>query len=134
MTVTPTVVGINRTQDGSVCVMRGPTILYSLQKERITRRKHHWGRPGDVRDLYLPRLACLAEPVDLVVECYSSDSEVENVEGYHRELAEVMTFRDGPRIERVSPWSASQSRVSWTIRSPRSSASAWRRTSYSSAR
>lgn len=45
-----------------------------LQKERVTRRKHHWGRLGDLPNLYVPRLRQLAEPVDDVVECYSSDS------------------------------------------------------------
>src|SRR6266542_3139902 len=42
----PTVVGLNRTQDGSVSVLHGPSKAYSVQKERLTRRKHHWGRPG----------------------------------------------------------------------------------------
>jgi carbamoyltransferase len=37
----PTVVGINRTQDGSIAVMRGGSVMYSLQKERLSRRKHH---------------------------------------------------------------------------------------------
>jgi carbamoyltransferase len=76
----PSVVGINRTQDGSIAVARpGPTV-HSLQKERVTRRKHHWGRLGDLPNLYLPRLAQLGEPVDLVVECYSSDAEFDKLD------------------------------------------------------
>ena len=51
-----TVVGINRTQDGSIAVTRGGTTMYSLQKERISRRKHHWGRLGDLSRLYLGRM------------------------------------------------------------------------------
>ena len=63
----PRVVGINRTQDGSVAVAVGASTVYTLQKERLTRRKHHWGRLGDLPDRYLPAMAALREPVDLTV-------------------------------------------------------------------
>jgi carbamoyltransferase len=76
MTATARVVGVNRTQDASIDVIESPATVYSLQKERITGRKHHWGRLGDVRDLYGPRMPQLGQPVDLVVECYSSDTEI----------------------------------------------------------
>ena len=46
------VVGINRTQDASICIMREQDIVCAIQKERRTRQKHHWGRRGDVRDIY----------------------------------------------------------------------------------
>lgn len=98
----PTVVGINRTQDASIAVARGRSHVASLQKERLTRRKHHWGRLGDVRDRYLPSFPELREPLDLVVECYSSDSEVENRDAYHDELAENLRFRGEMRVEQVS--------------------------------
>jgi len=80
---------INRTQDASISVAAGPSTVYSLQKERRTRRKHHWGRLGDLRDLYAPRLRALGEPVDLVVECWSSDSEIDREQAYHEELTDV---------------------------------------------
>jgi carbamoyltransferase len=99
---TPIVVGINRTQDGSISVIKGHSSVYSLQKERITRKKHHWGRLGDLPNLYAGRLPYLDEPVDLVIECYSSDTEIEKEQDYHQELKEVLTFRGEPRIERVS--------------------------------
>ncbi len=98
----PTVVGINRTQDGSLAIARGPSSVYSLQKERVTRRKHHWGRLGDLPKLYLPRFAQLREPVDLVVECYSSDTEFEKLDEYRAELLNTLTFRDEPRTILVS--------------------------------
>jgi carbamoyltransferase len=98
----PAVVGINRTQDGSVAVARGRTSVYSLQKERLTRRKHHWGRLGDLPDRYLPRMAALREPVDLVVECFSSDDEVKHIEAYHREVLDTLRFRGEPRIVTIS--------------------------------
>jgi carbamoyltransferase len=97
----PVVVGINRTQDGSVCVAT-PGTAVTLQKERVTRRKHHWGRLGDLPRLYLPRLAALREPVDLVVECFSSDEEAAQLEAYERELVETLRFTGAPRIVRMS--------------------------------
>lgn len=102
MTNNPTVVGINRTQDAAICMARGSSSIYSLQKERVTRRKHHWGRLGDLPSIYLPRMPRLAEPVDLVVECYSSDSEFENLDAYRDELMGTLQFRDEPLIVRVS--------------------------------
>lgn len=102
MSDAPTVVGINRTQDASVSVITGPSTVYSLQKERLTRRKHHWGRVGDLANLYVPALPPLREPIDLVVECYSSDSEVEHQAAYREELEQSLAFRDGPRVATVS--------------------------------
>jgi carbamoyltransferase len=98
----PVVVGINRTQDASIAVARGPADAASLQKERLTRRKHHWGRLGDVRDLYVPSFPELRDAVDLVVECYSSDTEVEQLDAYHDELEQSLRFRDGTRAALVS--------------------------------
>src|SRR5579884_1525306 len=82
--------------------MKGASGVYRLQKERITRKKHHWGRLVDLPNLYMGRLPWLGEPVDLVVECYSSDSEVEKEQAYHQELKETLAFRGEPRIQRVS--------------------------------
>jgi carbamoyltransferase len=98
----PSVVGINRTQDGAVAVAQGVSAVYTLQKERLTRRKHHWGRLGDLPNLYLPVMAALRDPVDLVVECFSSDDEVKHIEAYHDEVRETLRFRDEPRIVTIS--------------------------------
>ena len=99
---TPTVVGLNRTQDGSVAVAVGASEVYSLQKERVTRRKHHWGRLGDLPNLYVPRLPQLTQPVDLVVECYSSDSEFAKLDDYQDELLRTLRFRHRPETVRIS--------------------------------
>jgi carbamoyltransferase len=96
------VVGINRTQDGSVAVARGSTELVSLQKERITRRKHHWGRLGDLPDRYLPRMPLLRGPVDLVVEGYSSDSEIDGLQEYREELRRTLDLAPGADVVLVS--------------------------------
>lgn len=98
----PTVVGINRTQDASIAVARAGGRVTSLQKERLSRRKHHWGRVGDLAQLYLPSLPELGEPVDLVVECYSSDTEIEHLDDYREELERNLRFRNGTRAVRVS--------------------------------
>jgi carbamoyltransferase len=102
MQAAPTVIGINRTQDASIAIARGATHVASLQKERVTRRKHHWGRLGDLPDLYLPSFPDLREPVDLVVECWSSDTEVERAGDYQEELERALRFRNGKRAVRVS--------------------------------
>lgn len=102
MTDTPTVVGINRTQDASIAITRGGASMHSIQKERISRRKHHWGRLGDVPNLYLPRMPLLREPVDLVVECYSSDAEIQNLDAYRDELREAFTLTPDAEMVLVS--------------------------------
>jgi carbamoyltransferase len=102
MSHAPTVVGINRTQDASICVVTGPDEVHNLQKERITRRKHHWGRVGDVTNHYLPNLPALRQPADLVVECWSSDAEIGRLAAYRDELAEALPMRTGAQVTTVS--------------------------------
>ncbi|SEM39337.1 carbamoyltransferase [Nonomuraea pusilla] len=102
MTDVPIVVGINRTQDGSIAVARGDSDIYSLQKERVSRRKHHWGRLGDLPDRYLPRMPLLNEPVDLVVEGYSSDDEIENLGAYHEELRRTLRLKPDAAVVLLS--------------------------------
>ena len=97
----PIVLGLNRTQDASLCLLRGHEVALSLQKERLTRSKHHWGALGDLR-LYRSRLPQLAEPVDLVVESFSSDPEIARLAEYRREIEECLSFRGQPRVTRVS--------------------------------
>jgi carbamoyltransferase len=102
MTTEPIVVGINRTQDGSIAVAHGSSALVSLQKERISRRKHHWGRLGDLPERYVPRIPLLREPVDLVVEGYSSDAEFENLGHYRAELTGALRLKRDARVVLVS--------------------------------
>ncbi len=51
---------------------------------------------------YAPCLPELREPVDLVVECYASDTEIEHRPAYHEELDATLHFRNGPRVVSVS--------------------------------
>jgi carbamoyltransferase len=98
----PTVLGINRTQDASICLIRHPSTIYSIQKERLTRQKHHWGKPGDLREIYAKRMPELSEPIDVVVECFSSDPEIKNIKLYNAEIDETLTFRNAPVKLRIS--------------------------------
>jgi carbamoyltransferase len=98
----PTILGINRTQDASITLMHGSRLICSIQKERLTRRKHHWGKLEDVRNVYGPSLSCLKEPIDLLVECFSSDRERENLPAYDRELEETLRFAADCRRARIS--------------------------------
>ncbi|HEY1229137.1 MAG TPA: carbamoyltransferase N-terminal domain-containing protein, partial [Ramlibacter sp.] len=102
MSDAPVVLGINRTQDASVCLMQGSRLLWAIQKERLTRHKHHWGKPGDIRDLYLPRLPWPERPVDVVVECFSSDEEGKRLALYEEELAASLCLAPDYRHARIS--------------------------------
>ncbi|MDA0646158.1 MULTISPECIES: carbamoyltransferase C-terminal domain-containing protein [Nonomuraea] len=102
MTGSPVVIGVNRTRDGSIAVARGRTSVHSLQKERMTRREHHRGRLRDLPDHYLPRLPQLAGPVDLVVEGYSSDTEIANLAAYRAELRETLGLTGDTPVVLVS--------------------------------
>ncbi|MDB5771913.1 MAG: carbamoyltransferase [Burkholderia sp.] len=98
----PKVVGINRTQDASICLMHGSRIACAIQKERLTRQKHHWGRTGDLRDVYGPRLADLDRPIDALVECYSSDAEIDNLTAYEQELTDTLPLSPHCHRARIS--------------------------------
>ncbi len=47
----PVVLGLNRTQDASACLLHGSRLFWAIQKEALTRQKQHRGRHGDVRGL-----------------------------------------------------------------------------------
>lgn len=98
----PTVLGINRTQDASICLIKTGTQIFGVQKERLTRKKHHWGRVGDLSTIYVKRIPSLREKVDLVVECYSSDPEIANLEAYEAEIRQNIRFSREPSIHRIS--------------------------------
>lgn len=98
----PVVLGVNRTQDASICLMHGSQLVWAIQKERLTRHKHHWGRLGDMGQVYLPRLAGLERPIDVLVECFSSDPEHGKLAAYERELAETLDFAPGFQRARIS--------------------------------
>jgi carbamoyltransferase len=98
----PVVLGVNRTQDASICLMHGSQLLWAIQKERLTRRKHHWGQTGDLRNHYVPRLPGLDRPLDVLVECYSSDAEIDRLADYEAELSETLKLGPGCRRARIS--------------------------------
>ncbi len=103
MSDAPRILGMNRTQDASLCLMEGSRVVFAIQKERLTRQKHHWGKLDDFRKVYLPRLAALdGAPIDALVECYSSDSEIENLAAYEQELSETLRLAPGCRRARIS--------------------------------
>ena len=98
----PLILGINRTQDASICLLRGSELGWAIQKERLTRQKHHWGRTGDIADIYSQRLPGLDQPIDVLVECYSSDAELDNIAAYERELATSLTLAPGCKRIHIS--------------------------------
>ena len=96
------VLGINRSSDASMCLLGSSSFICSIQKERLTREKHHWGKLYDFRDWYVKRIDALKWPIDLVVECFSSDTEIQFIGDYHQELREVLNFRGEPHIVQIS--------------------------------
>ena len=97
-----TVLGVNRTQDASICLMRGSRVICSIQNERLTRQKHHWGKLNDFRNVYARELPGVDQPIDVLVECYSSDREIEKLPAYEEELAETLRFAPDCRRARIS--------------------------------
>lgn len=97
----PSILGINRTQDGTISIFEGGKHVMSIHKERLTKRKHHWGRLGDMQ-LYKDRIAAVDRPYDLVVECWSADNEREKIEQYHEELRTVLNLKPDARIVEIS--------------------------------
>ena len=69
---TPVVLGINHDWHASICLMHGAHVQWAIQKERLTRRRHHPGEPGDLDAFYLPRLSGLERPLDVLVECLAT--------------------------------------------------------------
>ncbi|MBZ2206433.1 carbamoyltransferase family protein [Massilia soli] len=102
MTNEPRVLGVNRTQDASACLMQGSTLLWAIQKERLTRKKHHWGKQGDIASIYRPRLPGLDREIDVLVECYSSDAELRHLAHYEQELGASLRLAPGCRRAHLS--------------------------------
>ena len=87
----PRILGINRTSDAAICLMENGEVKVAIAKERLTRNKHDWGKLGDI-PMYISHLPELQEPIDMVVECYSSDEERNNLDAYHQELREHLNL------------------------------------------
>jgi carbamoyltransferase len=95
----PIIVGINRTQDASISVFEGNEHFTSIQKERLTGVKHDWGRIGDLA-LYKRHLPILQDEIEMVVECFSSDTEFEKDLQYREEIEKVLTC--APSFKRIT--------------------------------
>lgn len=97
----PIILGINRTQDASITLFEGKQHVFSIQKERLTRKRHHWGKKGDIA-LYLSHLDALKQPIDLIVEGYSCDKEIINMKAYHQELVNDLILHKNSKIIQLS--------------------------------
>jgi carbamoyltransferase len=97
----PQILGINRTQDAAISVFNGGKHLMSIHKERLTKRKHHWGRLGDI-SLYKNHIPVVSQPYDLVVECWSADDEIRKKNDYHQELYNELPLKENARIIEIS--------------------------------
>ena len=98
---TPVVLGINRDRHASVCLMHGARVQWAIQKERLTRRRHHPGEPGDVDAIYLPHLSGLERPIDVLVDCLSAGEVAGTTEGAGLEGDHALAFAHGVRRARI---------------------------------
>jgi carbamoyltransferase len=97
------ILGINRSQDGSACLLEDGEITIAVLKERLNRQKTSWGALGDI-PLYKAYMGLEGKPIDLVVENYASDLERHRSDEYAAELAEHLTFTGGaPKILQPPP-------------------------------
>lgn len=94
------VIGINRTQDASITLIEDGQHVFSIQKERLSRLKHHWGKLGDIV-LYMRYFPQLRNPADFIVECFSSDDEIVNIEKYHEELRSAGLIGDSTKVIQI---------------------------------
>jgi carbamoyltransferase len=97
----PHILGINRTQDATISIFEGGNHVMSIHKERLTKRKHHWGRVGDI-SLYKNHIPMVSRPYDLIVECWSADDERDKKEQYHEELRNQLPLKENARIIEIS--------------------------------
>lgn len=97
----PNILGINRTQDGAISVFEGGNHVVSIHKERITKRKHHWGRLGDMKK-YKDYMPSLEQPYDLIVECWSADKERGKKSDYHAELYREFPINSNTPVIEIS--------------------------------
>ena len=62
----PVVLGINRNQDASICLMHGSQLVWAIQKERLTRQKHHRGKQAVASFRRMPLHAPAMPPYERV--------------------------------------------------------------------
>jgi len=100
---TPVVLGINRDRHASVCLMHGARVQWAIQKERLTRRRHHAGETADVDALYLPRLSGLERPLDVLVECHAAGGAAGDgpMDGAGPDGERTLAFAHGARRARI---------------------------------
>lgn len=72
------VLGVHSSHDASVCLLRNGEIVCAIEKERITRSKHDWGRAGlnELAAYCLEHAGIRADDIDCIVA-----SEINNVTG-----------------------------------------------------
>jgi len=99
----PLILGIHHGQDAGVCLMHGARVLWAIQKERLTRQRHARGSPDDLRDLYLPQLAGLERPLDIVVECGASSRDGAGAQYGETGVAGPLVLSRHARRAHVSP-------------------------------
>ena len=95
------IIGINRTQDASISVFDNGEHVVSIQKERLTKKKHHWGKLGDIR-MYKDFTSKLHGYADVIVQSFSSDKEISNIPNYEEELFDLGLANQSTKLIYIS--------------------------------
>ena len=95
------VIGINRTQDASISIFDNGNHIFSIQKERITKKKHDWGKLGDI-GLYKDITSELNRCADVIVQSFSSDVEIGNIPDYKEELYNLGLANENTKLVYIS--------------------------------
>ncbi len=68
------IIGVHSGHDASACLMKDNRILYAVEKERLTRRKHDSGDPIECIEYIIDAAGLKPSEIDLVVRCNWFDS------------------------------------------------------------
>lgn len=89
------ILGINHSQDASIAILDTTrNQLFALRKERLDQKKHSWGAVGDFQKYYSQIKELTEFPIDLVVECYSSDGIRVHQKEIREDIANTITFSE----------------------------------------
>lgn len=83
------IIGVHSGHDSSACLMRDNEIIFAIEKERLTRKKHDSGEPAECIEYVLKAAGITYSDVDLVVRVNWYDSK-ELDDEYYKQFSKVI--------------------------------------------
>lgn len=78
------ILGVHSGHDASAVLIKDNTILYGIEKERLSRKKHDFGEPIECIEYVLQAANLTHEDIDLVVRCNWYDADYLMDDYYHK--------------------------------------------------